>query len=116
MKFTCSDLRQFTDEYLKSLSSERKDELCFAFLYDLRDTHDIINRNSSNSSQPSSKDNPWESKPTKATGNENSKKTKPNADTAKTNEAEEVAIDLSDDLTFLDEKLEEKIAEENGKS
>lgn len=43
MKFTCSDLRQFTDEYLKSLSSERKDELCFAFLYDLRDTHDIIN-------------------------------------------------------------------------
>jgi hypothetical protein len=59
MHFKASDLNQLTPEYISRLNKARVDELVETLRKDLLEAHDQLNRNSSNSSCPSSTDKPW---------------------------------------------------------
>jgi transposase len=60
MEFSQNELRQLTDEYIKQLPPERVLILCCTALHNLRNAHDRLNRNPSNSSQPPSSRKPWD--------------------------------------------------------
>lgn len=59
MKLSKNDLSQFDDDYLKRLSGDQLLALSKKFLSDLRDLHDRLGQNSTNSSIPSGSQPPW---------------------------------------------------------
>jgi len=59
MHFDRSDLQQLTPEYVRDLSSQRKDTLVEQLRKDLMNAQDRLNQNSSNSSRAPSSQFPW---------------------------------------------------------
>lgn len=60
MQFSDHDLRQLDEAYLRSLSVEPLRTLSSKLLSDLKEAHDRLNQNPSNSSRPPSTRAPWE--------------------------------------------------------
>ncbi len=60
MQLSDHDLKQLDEEYLRSLSAEPLRTLSSKLLSDLKEAHDRLNQNPSNSSRPPSSRAPWE--------------------------------------------------------
>ncbi len=90
--FKASDLNQLTPEYVARLSKARVDELVEELRMDLLAAQDQLNRNSSNSSSPSSTDKPW-NRGSKSSGSQETEPTEEEEDTALAQEVELVDAD-----------------------
>ena len=60
MQLSDHDLKQLDDDYLRSLPAEALRTLSSKLLSDLKEAHDRLNQNPSNSSRPPSSRAPWE--------------------------------------------------------
>ena len=60
MQLSDHDLKQLDEEYLRSLPAEPLRALSSKLLSDLKEAHDQLNQNPSNSSRPPSTRAPWE--------------------------------------------------------
>ena len=60
MQLSDHDLKQLDEAYLRSLSAEPLRTLSSKLLSDLKEAHDRLNRNPTNSSRPPSTRAPWE--------------------------------------------------------
>jgi len=60
MQLSDQDLKQLDEEYLRSLSAKQLQRLSSKLLSDLKEAHDRLNQNPSNSSRPPSTRAPWE--------------------------------------------------------
>ena len=59
MHLSSHDLQQLDEDYLRGLSPEQLQALSGKLLADLKEAHDRLNQNPSNSSRPPSTQTPW---------------------------------------------------------
>lgn len=74
MQLNTHDLKQLDDRYLCALPQEALQRLSSKLLSDLKEAHDRLNQNSSNSSRPPSSQSPWENREEIASGDDDEEK------------------------------------------